>query len=359
LRDLSLWKGRFIERDHVTLYRPGLWQTDLPKLTWWRNSLAAAHARILQRWATRAAPGRPIVYAFHPHYWRFVAHLNDAYVVYHADDHFAAMPGWTESDAAMQAALVERADLILATSPGVARSLPGSGSERAHQVPNGADVHKFEGGDQLECPQDLANLPHPRIGYMGNLNEKVDFGLIRELATARRDWQWVFLGRQIGKVHMSAETRQALTDCEALPNIHFLGHRPRNSLPAYVGHMDVNIMCYRTGGNGWWRDVYPLKLHEYLAAGKPVVSAALEVVKQFTSVLAIATNTAQWMERTQHAVEQGGIGSPHERISVARNNTWDKRVDLIESLILNDVDPASASQGSAFEMRRGLVGGNA
>lgn len=333
-RDLLHWSSRFDALDHVTLYRPGSWQTEVPRLTWWCDSLSAAHSWGLRRWSARASTARPIVYVFHPQFWNIVRRLQNAYVVYHADDNFTAMPDWDERMARMQAELVERADLVLASSPGIMRSLPGSGRARAHQMPNGADVVAFEGGSARQCPPDLQNVPHPRIGYIGNLNEKVDFGLIRDLARAQTHWQWVFVGRQIGTDHMSAEVRQALAVCRQLPNVHFLGHRLRRTLPDYVGHMDVNILCYRTHGNGWWRDVYPLKLHEYLAAGKPIVSAALEVVEPYASVLAIAAGRAQWLDRIQQAFTRGGVGSPQDRVAVARKNSWDIRVDKIEAMIL-------------------------
>ena len=108
--------------------------------------------------------------------------------------------------------------------------------------------------------------------------------------------------------------------------MHFLGYRPPESLPSFVQGMDVNIMCYAMDPNLWTVGGYPLKMHEYLAAGQPVVSADLPTVRPFSHVIEIATSHEEWEEKLTNAL-LGRVSSTVEaRREVARQNSWDVRV---------------------------------
>ena len=124
--------------------------------------------------------------------------------------------------------------------------------------------------------------------------------------------------------------------CRQLPNIHFLGEKHYTELPAYMSHMDVNTMCYRSTGEGWWKDIYPLKMHEYLASGKPVVSAALQSVQPFSHVIDIAQTTEEWGAALKLALS-GGVGTVEERREVAEENSWDRRVNQLDGWLLEMV----------------------
>lgn len=290
-----------------------------------RSFVRAYAARVV------ADGSRPIIaYVFNPIFWPYLEFLGDCKVVFHADDNFSAMGRWTTQDAAMQDALVARADLIFATTEGVARSLNVGAGDKLWLMPNGADAGMFRAGRQFPCSADLAALPRPRLGYAGGLNDKVDFALIAELATARPQWHWVLIGHRPPIARLAPRTQQGLAQCLALPNVHFLPAKPHDELPACHAHMDVNVMCYRVDGDGWWRDIYPLKLHEYLASGPPVVSTDLPAVRPFADVVALCCNREQWLAAIAEALATGGRGSAERRLAVAEANSWDVRVDAIE-----------------------------
>jgi glycosyltransferase involved in cell wall biosynthesis len=274
-----------------------------------------------------------IAYVFHPTFWPYIAHLGDCTVVYHADDAFSLMPGWNGKSQAMESKLVARANLLLATSPGVAGRLPNGRAQRARSLPNGALVESFMDLAQCPCPSDLSSIPHPRIGYVGSINIKVDLLLVAELARRRPDWHWVFIGPVMSnrreRLPGYAEFQAGLATCDQLDNVHFLGAKPYYILPSYTNHMDVNTMCYRSDSGGWWTAIYPLKLHEYLAAGKPVVGTNLDVLQEFRSVVAIAETTEDWLRALSAAVDAGGTGTKLERQIVALQNSWDSRAEVL------------------------------
>jgi hypothetical protein len=107
--------------------------------------------------------------------------------------------------------------------------------------------------------------------------------------------------------------------------------------------MDVNVMCYRVDDRVWTEGIYPLKLHEYLAAGRPVVSADLPSVRPFGRVVQIASGVAEWQAALASALEGGGAGSIEERQALARANTWDRRVCELERWLIEMVHSNSAS----------------
>jgi len=131
---------------------------------------------------------------------------------------------------------------------------------------------------------------------------------------------------------MAGQHRHLWDRCLALKNIHFLGQRPQELLPAYLAHLDATVICYRVEDAGYsWRAVFPIKLFEYLAAGKPVISTALENVKPYRHVIAIASGVDEWVQAIDGAVNGGGAGTIQDRLALARANTWDARADSLES----------------------------
>ena len=92
-------------------------------------------------------------------------------------------------------------------------------------------------------------------------------------------------------------------------------------------------MCYRTEG-GWWVAGYPLKMHEYLAGGGPIISSDLSAVRPFSQVIDIAHTPDEWTAAIERALTSGGVGTPEQRRAVAHENTWDQRVDQLEEWLL-------------------------
>jgi O-antigen/teichoic acid export membrane protein/glycosyltransferase involved in cell wall biosynthesis len=325
------WKGCVLQRDDIKYYRSGKFDVRCSRIKIWDQCALRRHARKLMKLAGWTTASQRIVYVFHPRFWPYIEYLGDCIVVYHADDAFSLMPGWNEEYHAMEHKLVARANLVLASSAGVAEQLSNGGAQRARLFPNGALVESFMDVAQAHCPSDLSCIPHPRIGYVGSINLKVDLLLVAEIARHRPDWHWVFVGpllrNDFNGFPGNAEFHAGLAICEQLDNIHFLGGKPYYDLPSYTTHMDVNTMCYRNVRGGWWTAIYPLKLHEYLAAGKPVVGTNLDALERFRSVVAIAETTEDWLLALAGAIEGGGIGTTHERQTMARQNTWNSRVE--------------------------------
>lgn len=336
----STWRGRVRHSHGVTILDPSR-LNPLTQVASIDRHLVGRFVRSFIDCVGESAGAPPIAYLFSPRFLPYVEAIDGARLVYHADDNFAAMRGWTEEQARMQEAVIARASLVVATTAGVAAWLGPAAVPKLMLLPNGADAAAYEGGTRAPCPADLAAVPRPRFGYVGSLNEKVDFPLLDALAAARPDWHWALIGKTWPAHRFQGAMRAAFERCRARANVHFLGEKPHWALPDYVAHCDANTMIYRTDGEGWWRDIYPLKLHEYLATGLPVVSADVAAVRDFAEVVAISDGVDTWLSALADALA-GGRGTPAERTATAHANSWDDRVSRLDGALRRLSAPTSA-----------------
>lgn len=321
-------RGSFERRDGVLVDRPPRWLLRWPPMGAYDRTVLRLVQRRWRRQLARMGDGAVVAYLFHPRYLQFIAHLGADHVIYQPYDLFSHMPGWTPELARLEARLLETCDAVIATSEPTRAALQERCPIPVHRVPNGVDGELFLAPDTEHGIDALPGIPRPRIGYVGSLNRKVDLPLIVHLARREPGWQFVLVG-PLG--NFDDETSRALRECEALPNVHLPGSRDRRDLPACMGSLDVALMCYRPGT--WMDSAYPLKLHEYLASGPPVVSSDLPSVRPFARVVAIAREAGDWHALIGAALRDGTPGNRAERRQVAAANTWDRRVADIRQIL--------------------------
>ncbi len=154
---------------------------------------------------------------------------------------------------------------------------------------------------------------------MGHLKKMLDWPLLLDLSTVHPEWSFVFVGPK----GPHPEIDEMLEKMSRLPNVHFLGGKPSKSLGAYPQHFDVCLMPYVI--DDYTRYVYPLKMHEYLAGGRPVVSSPIRSVEDFKHVIALARTREEWSRSIQAALS-AAENTPEQRARrqrVARDYDWD------------------------------------
>ena len=175
----------------------------------------------------------------------------------------------------------------------------------------------------------MKRIPHPRIGYVGSLNMKVDFDWLQRLAT-ERSWQIVLVGQD----RLCGEDRARFDRLRESPNVHYLGSKRGRDIPACIRALDVGLMCYRRVPH--MEVASPLKLFEYCAAGLPIVARNFPALTSDPEVRALL----EWAETPEEAYERVRriLAEPrvHEekraaRIEFARRNTWQVRAKTILS----------------------------
>jgi glycosyltransferase involved in cell wall biosynthesis len=338
-RHLPEWQsarlfGRLERIDNVVVEEPPKLLLRWPKWPLIDRLAVRGHARRLRSCLGLRGSDPFAMIVFHPLFASYLEYLKPTTLAYHAYDLFEATPGWNETLHRLEDRLLSEADLVTTVTEAIAIRLESRVKRRILILPNGVDLEGFDKAcvDGQILPADLSAIAGPRLGYVGTLHPQVDFGLVAILAQRRPNWNFVFVGNRPKQDDERAE--EELARCRALRNVHFLGEKTRQDVPAYLLGMDVNLMLYRVADPTWIQAGYPLKLHEYLAAGKPIVSADLVALRPFQRVLRIASGTDDWLSAIEQALVQGGPGTTTERRAIARENGWGRRVELLNTWLL-------------------------
>jgi len=198
-----------------------------------------------------------------------------------------------------------------------------------HLIPNGVDVDHFSqvAEDSTIIPEDILEIPHPIIGFHGNLSDRIDIDLLQFLAERNKDWSFVLVGG--GDEYM--RNRGILIEFAERINVYMLGNRPYEDLPGYLKAFDVCMIPFRQD------DLFslsssPLKLYEYLTTGKPIVSTNLPGVFHFNSLIRIAKSKLEFEQHIKESLREKAKLN-EERITIAENYSWKKRAEEIIGIL--------------------------
>jgi glycosyltransferase involved in cell wall biosynthesis len=197
----------------------------------------------------------------------------------------------------------------------------------------GVEFERFANASATDCPASLAAVPHPRIGLIGNLNDRIDWNVLVELCRLRPEWQIVLIGPVY---HAKPDVRRQLERVAALPNAHVLGPVDRSQLPAAMAALDVGMIPYLTTRAN--TRINPLKLYQYLAAGIPVVATRLPSVADLADVVELFDGAAELATAVERALAaRDDPARRAARRAKARASDWqaiaDLQVDVLEASI--------------------------
>lgn len=190
-------------------------------------------------------------------------------------------------------------------------------SGNCHYIPNGVDVRNFK-RRYYTVPKEMQNMRRPILGFVGTLDSRIDRQLIKDILIMKPEVSLVFIGPIIENFH----------ELKTKNGIFFLGKRDYWEIPDFINQFDVALIPYRLFENT--KFMYPVKLHEYLILGKPVVSTNLPEVRQFSDVVHIAKDRVEFVERIEEALRAKDEKHKKKRIETALANTWDHRLKMIE-----------------------------
>lgn len=291
----------------------------------------------------------PVLLVYDTEAAEFLDDFPRSSVVYDCVDDHKAQAGVDRSATLVEqeeAAIASRADAIAVTTQPLFQRFSKI-HHNVHLAPNAADVEAFLSSPQDE-PSDVAKIPHPRIGTVGALDAyKLDVPMLMKIARQRSAWQFVLVGpvgyvgsRQEAKGERNAMSGPtacrllppalSVADLQGLPNVHFLGAKPRALVPAYVHAFDVAIIPYRE--SPYNHSSFPLKFWEFMASGKPVVASGLPSLGLYKSLIRLATSREEFEAGIAYALERGVEGR-EARIAEAKRHDWSGRVNLIEQLL--------------------------
>ncbi|MBM7866650.1 glycosyltransferase [Heliobacterium gestii] len=247
------------------------------------------------------------------------AGIDWRYLVYDCVDDHAAFTGLIDPAVmvAMENDLARRCDAVFASAAALQEKMRLVRPD-VTLVANAADVEHFsQAATARPDDKDPADLPagfRHTIGFVGGIGDWIDTDKLAEAARAHGDWALALIG--------PVETD--VSALQALPNVFFLGRKPYSVLPDYVRRFDVCLSPFRL--NELTMSVNPVKVYEYLAAGKPVVSTALPEVLPFSPVVTVCQPTDSFTGCIEAALAEDSPEKRAERMDLARRHSWDARL---------------------------------
>ncbi|HEV2273837.1 MAG TPA: glycosyltransferase [Acidobacteriaceae bacterium] len=277
----------------------------------------------------------PILWIYEPDAGRAVGRLGEAVSLYYCADDWAAAGQWwniAQHIRAREEELALRVDLIAGTSTKIVKRWAETHPD-TFLVSNGADVESFRmaRNPEIPIPEDLLRIPAPRIGYIGFVDGRFDTALYERLTQRHPEWQWVIIGPLMEKHVDLSRLRQR-------KNVHFFGPRTRAELPAYLKGLDVCTIPYLS--NVLTESVFPLKLFEYLGAGRPVVSTGLPELAPFREYVQIAPGPEEFEEGIRKSLSEPLPAASDEFLA---GHSWDAKADYLWNLLIRAVQNKAGS----------------
>ena len=328
-------KGFREERPNLFVHSPLVLPLPYSRLAGWINRQVMM--RSLTRWMRATGFSRPIVWTFLPTPLarEVIARIDPVVTIYHCVDEFASSSADARRIVTSEEQLFRDAELVFVTSEKL-RERAAKFSEHVHLFPSGVSLEAFGAARDsgVAVPDDLARLPRPVAGYVGGIHQWVDQDLIVAAATRLPDTSFALIG----------PAQVDVSRLQACPNVHLLGQRPHAEVPAYIQGFDVGLVPYRIAD--YTANVYPAKMNEYLAMGKPVVATDLPEVHRFNrehdNVVTVGRTADEFAAAVAGAVTPAGDEARRRRIAAAERNGWARRLRDMSALI--DEVIASRSQ---------------
>lgn len=314
------WKKLMAYREPVREVEPNLFVLNPLAVPAYGFSAARAFNRIwLKRQVIKAMKRlkfeRPINWVFNPAAAVIAGTLGEQQLIYHCVDEYSAFSGVTSSAILeLERDLLRKADLVVVSAE-LLRQSKSQFNPNTVLVRHGVDYAHFRQAldARTQVPAEIANLPRPIIGFFGLIADWVDVELMADVAKQYSHGSMVVLGK-------------ATTDvsCLKLPNVHLLGRKPYESLPAYCKGFDVAINPFRI--NKLTLNANPLKVREYLAAGLQVVSTDIPEVAVLKGCR-IGRDRKGFLREIDEALKMPG---PQAHISeLVRAESWESRLQEI------------------------------
>lgn len=288
------------------------------------RKLNATIVRRAIRKVLKRLPPRPVqLWSFAPDVGELVGGFDEELVLYYCVDAFGEFPGY---DRALiercERELMDQCDLVITTSPPLYETRR-QWNARVHLVGHGVDHARLSRAvnEPLPRPADLRGLPRPILGFVGVIGEWVDLDLVAGLAGRLPEASVVMIGPE----------QTSRGPCAGLPNIHWLGNKAHDELPAYLRYFDVGLIPFRDVPLTYYAN--PIKLYEYLAAGVPVVSSPLPVIEPRAGMIWQADDVESTVRGCRQAWNDNAPAARQQRSQLMLAESWTVRLEQITEQI--------------------------
>ncbi len=317
----------------VSIHESGVWVI-VPQLNEGisKETAQTAQQAMLDDLFQAAEINNYILWYYTPLAVSFTNHLKPLAVVYDCIDELSAFHGAHPDFTANETQLLKRASIVFTGGHSLYEAKQHQHTN-IHAFPSSIEKEHFAKARNLsETPADQKDIAHPRLGFFGVIDERMDIELLGGLAAARPDWHLVIIGPVVKIDQATLPTH---------PNIHYLGGKSYQELPAYIAGWDIAMLPFAI--NESTKFISPTKTSEYLAAGKPVISTSIRGVVQpygENGLVRIASNVAEFVATAEEIVSESSDDRTKWLSEVDAfladsywDNTWGEMLGLLESAI--------------------------
>lgn len=270
----------------------------------------------------------------------FTQHLRPGAVIYDCMDELSAFRGAPPELKEREAELFALADLVFTGGQTLYEAKCRQHSN-VHAFPSSVDVAHFAQARTIQTePEDQRQIPHPRLGFFGVIDERMNLALLAHLADLRPDWHLVMIGPVVKIDPAELPQRE---------NIHYLGGKSYAELPGYLAGWDVTLLPFAL--NESTRFISPTKTPEYLAAGKPVISTSIrDVIRPYGELgLVRIADTAEQFIKAVEAIQAEDANNRVRRADAFLSNmSWDRSWARMSTMI----EEARATRQEATQSHR-------
>jgi glycosyltransferase involved in cell wall biosynthesis len=259
----------------------------------------------------------------------FAGHLGETAIVYDCMDQLSQFRGAPSELVRRERELLAIADVVFAGGPKICEEKRPQNAN-CYSIGCGVDAAHFAKAKdpRTPVPPDVADLPGPVFGYIGVVDERLDYELIATVADGNRDGSVVMVGPW---------TKVDRATFPERPNLHWLGARDYSELPAYAKRFDVCLMPFAL--NDATEFINPTKALEYMATGRPIVATPIEdVVRQFEDVVKVVATPDAFVAACHRAAECPNRVGVRRGLKLAARNSWESIVEKLEAHVLDIIN---------------------
>lgn len=286
----------------------------------------AAYCELLRDYLDAQNINAPVLWLYTPMALEFADTIRHRLLIYDVMDQLAAFKGAPLELKDREQTLLRRADVVFTGGVSLfADKQPYN--PNTHLLPSGVEIEHFARAayrDSFARPTDLEGIRQPILGYFGVIDERMDLPLLARVAASHPEWQIVLLG---------PVTKIDRADLPHADNIHYLGMKSYDQLPAYLAYFDVALIPFAM--NESTRFLSPTKTLEYMAAHKPIVSTPIrDVIDLYGAVVRVGETPEEFIAQIEHTLmEKADLRRRAKEDELLAQHTWDNIVRQMGRLV--------------------------
>ncbi|MFH0988118.1 MAG: glycosyltransferase [Parcubacteria group bacterium] len=278
-----------------------------------------------------------VFWSYNPMFIEFIGKLNEKLFVFDTVDNWTEHPGYTGLMRQKRlcnnyTTIATKADLIFTVSDELREFYKQLGRlSDVTWIPNGVDYGHFNNQELINRENPLSKIDKPIIGYLGTIEERVDLDLLVKIATEHPDKELVLCGPVWPSIKNEVHEKLG-----KLKNVKLIGRVKFDDAPSYVSRFDVAIIPHKL--NGLVKSMNPMKMYDYLAAGRPIVSTPGAGIEMFKDNIYIANDATQFARLIDQALKEDSPEKQAARRASVRPHSWQNRVSRMLELVFSKIN---------------------